>query len=72
LAYCLDENGIQSRSYLWETDVDTPPRAPIECFLEQGGASARYREESAVTLIKMIIITLVVILSILFFGRFLF
>ncbi len=29
-------------------------------------------EESAVTLIKLIIITLTVILSILFFGRFLF
>ena len=67
----FDENGVQSRSYLWETDVDTPPRAPIECFLEQG-ASARHREESAVTLIKIIIITLAVILSILFLGRFLF
>jgi len=55
----------------WETDVDTPPRAPIKCFLEQG-ASARHREESAVTLIKIIIITLAVILSILFLGRFLF
>jgi hypothetical protein len=31
-----------------------------------------YLEESAVTLIKIIIITLAVILSILFFGRFLF
>jgi hypothetical protein len=33
---------------------------------------ALYLEESAVTLIKIIIITLAVILSILFFGRFLF
>jgi hypothetical protein len=33
---------------------------------------ALYLEESAVTLIKLIIITLAVILSILFFGRFLF
>ena len=31
-----------------------------------------HREESAVTLIKIIIITLAVILSILLFGRFLF
>ncbi len=33
---------------------------------------AFYLEDSAVTLIKFIIITLAVILSILFFGRFLF
>ena len=33
---------------------------------------ALYPEESAVSLIKIIIITLAVILSILFFGRFLF
>ena len=33
---------------------------------------ALYKEESAVTLIKAIIIALAVILSILFFGRFLF
>lgn len=33
---------------------------------------ALWLEESAVTLIKIIIITLAVILSILFFGRFLF
>jgi hypothetical protein len=33
---------------------------------------AFYTEESAVTWIKIIIITLAVILSILFFGRFLF
>jgi hypothetical protein len=55
------------------TNVDTPPKAPIECLSRSKG-QALYPEESAVTLtlIKIIIITLAVILSILFFGRFLF
>jgi hypothetical protein len=55
------------------TNVDTPPKAPIKCLSRSKGR-ALYLEESAVTLtlIKIIIITLAVILSILFFGRFLF
>jgi hypothetical protein len=55
------------------TNVDTPPEAPIKCLSRSKG-QAFYLEESAVTLtlIKIIIITLAVILSILFFGRFLF
>ena len=54
-----------------QPDVDTLLRAPIKCPLRTRGKRLQ-REESAVTLIKIIIITLAVILSILFFGRFLF
>jgi hypothetical protein len=54
-----------------EPDVDTPLHAPIKCPLRTRGKRFQ-REESAVSLVKIIIITLAVILSILFFGRFLF
>ena len=40
--------------------------------VSKGSPGASDREELAVTLIKIIIITLAVILSIFFFGRFLF
>jgi hypothetical protein len=54
------------------TGVDSPGFAPIECCLGRGfGRRSRLRG-TAVSLIKIIVITLAVILSILFFGRFLF
>lgn len=48
-----------------------PLHAPIKCPLRTRGKRFQL-EESAVSLVKIIIITLAVILSILFFGRFLF
>ena len=52
-----------------EPNVDTPLRPPIKWRFFKGRTD---REVPAVTLIKIIIITLAVILSILLFGRFLF
>jgi hypothetical protein len=70
-AYSFLESDNGTGHIRCDSDVDTPLAAPIKSLLEQG-ASAFDREESAVTLIKIIIITLVVILSILFLGRVLF
>jgi hypothetical protein len=53
--------------------VDSPGFTPIECRpLSWFGRSTRRVGGSAVSLVKIIIITVIVILSILFFGRFLF
>ncbi|MFL6283165.1 MAG: hypothetical protein ACJ74Q_08495 [Pyrinomonadaceae bacterium] len=67
----MKETNTSSEPRTGRTNVDTPPNAPIKCHSRTKG-QALYLEESAVTLIKIIIITLAVILSILFFGRFLF
>ena len=53
--------------------VDSPGFTPIECRpLVRFGRSPRRVGGSAVSLVKIIVITIAVILSILFFGRFLF
>lgn len=56
------------------TGVDSTGFAPIECSLGRdfGRRCRRPRGTTPLSLIKIIIITLAVILSLLFFGRFLF
>jgi hypothetical protein len=67
----LRKRTLQQVSPERDASVDTPPNAPIKCLSRTRGKRSTLRK-SAVTLIKIIIITLAVILSILFFGRFLF
>ena len=55
--------------------VDTNPLAPLECGSRAWGQLVSYqpvRGSRIMSLVKIIIITIAVILSILFFGRFLF
>lgn len=71
-AYSFEETD-NSEQFSPETDanVDTPPKAPIKCLSRTRGKRST-SEESAMSLVQIIMLALAVILSILFFGRFLF
>jgi hypothetical protein len=67
----LKETDTSSEPRTGRTNVDTPPNTPIKCPSHTRGRRSTF-EEATVSLVKLIVIAVAVILSILFFGRFLF